>query len=92
MFYVFLFQDPSVLASLKQKEVETDGDLKRSACMRNNWGRGTGEKPPEDRSRLLVWGREAGEGKGGVRPAEREGDKTGKGGPPRKEFANPRLW
>ena len=55
-------------------------------------GRGTGEKPPDDRSRLLVWGREAGEGRGGVRPAEREGAKMGEGGPPRKEFANPRLW
>lgn len=55
-------------------------------------GRGTGEKPPDDSSRLLVWGREAGEGRGGVRAAEREGDKTGEGGPPRKECVNPRLW
>lgn len=53
MFYVFLFQDPSVLASLKQKEVETDGDLKRSACMRNNW-KGAGEQERSSRKTEAV--------------------------------------
>ena len=86
---------PSHLCSISETKGSGDRRGFEKKCLHEEQlerGRGTGEKPPDDRSRLLVWGREAGEGRGGVRPAEREGAKMGEGGPPRKEFANPRLW